>query len=407
MKIIHTSDWHIGQKLIGKDREQEHQLFFDWLIEYMCRENIELLIVSGDIFDTGHPSNAALRLYYRTLYRISNATPCKNIVITGGNHDSILTLNAPREILQHLNVFVVGGASQNIEDEIIEIKQPNGEIACIVCAVPFLRDKDIRQAKAGESYNERINAIRQGILSHYRAVAEKIKSYKEKNIPVIATGHLFMSGISPSGSEREIHIGNLGQVEAQHFPTEIDYYALGHIHRPLVVKGNSQIRYSGSPLPLSFSERKEQKRIIQLETTEKGDVIPQEIDIPSFRSLVSFSGAYRDVIQKIDAYQAAEPLPAWFEITIEEDNYDAAIISQFEQKMEQFSAGEVLKYKFDFKNQITGADQLYEKNVALEETSVNQVFDKLLEKEQIKHADELKHTFNELLDIVNNTKNET
>jgi len=392
MKILHTSDWHIGQRLFNKSRDEEHHAFFTWLIELINRENVELLLVSGDIFDLGYPSNQALQLYYQTLNRLS-ASSCKNIVITGGNHDSVSTLNAPKEILQFLNIHVVGGVSDKIDDEIIEIRGHDNQLRTVVCAVPFLRDKDIRMAVAGESFDNRIKATREGIVDHYKQVARVVEPYKNQGLPIIAMGHLFATGASTSDSEREIHIGNLGDVNITQFPDLFDYMALGHIHRQQVINGDPRVRYSGAPLALSFGERNDTKSVVLLEIKENKLATIQPVQIPVFRRLYSFSGSYSEVVNRITNHQTDSVLKDWADVEISEEQYNPDMIADFEKVMDANSQIEILKYKIRFADHLNGSTDMFNQAVTLSDLSAKEVFDQLLEKQNITEKDEYRESF--------------
>ena len=205
---------------------------------------------------------APLKLYYQFLTSLIGSS-CRQVIITGGNHDYISTLEAPADVLSALNIQVIGGAKETISDELIEVSI-NNELQCVVAAVPFLRDKDIREINASESYEEAKDAVNNGIVKHYQQLAEEAGKY---TCPLIAMGHLYVQGASQSESERDIHIGNLAGLRVDSFPDKFDYVALGHIHRPQKFKDT--IRYSGSPLPLSFSERKDNKQVIVLSVEGK------------------------------------------------------------------------------------------------------------------------------------------
>jgi len=318
MKILHTSDWHIGQKLHGHDREEEHLLFFEFLKKLILSENIEVLIVAGDIFDVGFPSNSALKIYYNFLTQIQQ-TNCKNIIITGGNHDSVSTLNAPKDILEFLNVKVIGGVSDNLEDEIIEIKNAEDKTELIVAAVPFLRDRNIRKSEAGETYENRIKAIKAGIIKHYKDIAKKIS---DQNVVKIACGHLFLIGskIEKSDSERDIHIGNSVSISANDLPNDFHYYALGHLHRPQKISKNENIRYSGSPIPLSFSERKDNKNVVIISTENNKISNVKTYAIPQFKKLIKIEGNFEYVINKLSEYKSESILkPDLAEVLIKEE----------------------------------------------------------------------------------------
>lgn len=331
MRVLHTSDWHLGQRLVNLERSEEHEHFLDWLLKTIEREQVEVLLMSGDVFDNGSPSNTALKLYYNFLRQVCG-TCCRHIIITGGNHDSISTLNAPKELLEYFNIRVIGGASANPLDELIELHCDKGELRLVVCAVPFLRDKDIRLSMPGESFEEREQRIKKGIASHYDAFVPHLLPYKNQKIPVVAMGHLFAAGGSASESEKEIHVGNLGQIGADQFPKTFDYVALGHLHRPQQVNKTHHIRYSGSPIPLSFSEVSDTKVIFILDFKDGCLDGLREIEIPCCRKLVRFKGSLEKVLAQLAAYDnSVYTLPAWAEIQLELD----APLPDLNQRLEE------------------------------------------------------------------------
>ena len=199
MKILHTSDWHLGRSLYGRKRYDEFSEFLDWLTQTIEEESIDALLVAGDIFDNSTPGNRAQELYYRFLCRVSTSC-CRHVVVIAGNHDSPSFLNAPKELLRALNVYVVGAMTETLEDEVIVLY--NGEQSeAVVCAVPYLRDKDIRTVEPGETIDDKNAKLISGIKKHYAdvcATAEQKRSELEKTdftgIPIIALGHLFTAG---------------------------------------------------------------------------------------------------------------------------------------------------------------------------------------------------------------------
>ncbi|MEJ8801641.1 exonuclease SbcCD subunit D C-terminal domain-containing protein [Pontibacter sp. H249] len=336
MRVLHTSDWHLGQRLVNLERNEEHQHFLNWLLQTIEQEQVEVLLMSGDVFDSGAPSNTALKLYYDFLRKVC-ATCCRHIIITGGNHDSISTLNAPKELLEYFNIHVIGGASPDPLDELIELRNEQGELQLIVCAVPFLRDRDVRLSLPGETTEEREQRIKQGIANHYHAFVPHTQQYKMQSIPVVAMGHLFAAGGSASESEKEIHVGNLGQIGADQFPKEFDYVALGHLHRPQQVNKTHHIRYSGSPIPLSFSEVSDTKVVFILDFKEGKLTDLRELEIPCCRKLVRFKGPLDKVKKQIALYDnSAYTLQAWAELQVELE----APLPDLNQQLE-----EVLKLK--------------------------------------------------------------
>ena len=230
MKIIHTSDWHIGRALYGCKRYEEFEAFLAWLGEFIVKDHVDVLLVAGDIFDNSTPSNRAQELYYHFLYRVANSS-CRHVVITAGNHDSPSFLNAPKEVLRFLNVHVVGSVSDSPKDDVLVLSGQNGKPELIVCAVPYLRDCDIRKAEAGESMEDKERKMVEGIRSHYRNVcleAEKIQQEMERPVPIVAMGHIFTAGGRTVDGDgvRELYVGSLAHVGNDVFPECIDYLAL-------------------------------------------------------------------------------------------------------------------------------------------------------------------------------------
>ena len=322
MKILHTADWHLGKKLEHNERTEEHQHFLNWLIEKLASECIDVLIIAGDVFDSGNPPNTAFEQYYRFLRQVKD-TCCREVIIVGGNHDSISTLNAPKELLKYFNVHIVGGVPEAFTEQIIPVKDDSGNVQLVVCAIPFLRDRDIRLSVSGETTAERESRIRQGIGNHYNRFKEHLTQYKADGVPVIATGHLFAAGSSTSESEKEIHVGNLGQVYADQFPVEFDYIALGHIHRPQIVNQMNHIRYSGSPVPLSFSETDDKKQVLILEFEAGKQTRIEELEVPCCRRLIRIKGDLESVKNKLLLLEDHGLVyPAWIELQVDTESYD-------------------------------------------------------------------------------------
>ncbi len=320
MKILHTSDWHLGRALYGRRRYDEFSSFLDWLEKTLETEKIDALLVAGDIFDTGTPGNRAQELYYRFLCRVSSSSTCRHIVISSGNHDSPSFLDAPAALLKALNVHVIGTAAENPSDEIRVLKDGDGVPELIVCAVPYLRDRDIRSMSPGESVDERNTRMVEGLKKHYKEVCDEAGSLQSvlsgtgKKIPIAATGHLFTAGGQTVDGDgvRELYVGSLAHVEKDVFPPNIDYLALGHLHVPQRVGGCDHIRYSGSPLPMGFGEASQKKRVI---TVDFDDMFPriEEVFIPCFQELKRLTGSLEEIEEEIRGLAMAESR-AWLEI---------------------------------------------------------------------------------------------
>ena len=309
MKILHTSDWHLGRSLYGRKRYEEFEAFLNWLADYIREQAIDVLLISGDIFDNTAPSNRAQELYYRFLCRVADSH-CRHVVVTGGNHDSPSFLNAPREVLRYLNVHVIGCMPESIADELIVIPDRQGEPELIVCAVPYLRDRDVRRAEAGESYEEKGRKLIEGIKAHYSDVckeAERIRRELGKQVPSIAMGHLFTAGGQTVDSDgvRDLYVGSLAHVEKDIFLPSIDFLALGHLHAPQKVAGGDFMRYSGSPIPMGFAEAGQEKMLCQVEF-DNGKPLVTEIPVPRFQELETIKGDWEHIAARLEELKSKD-----------------------------------------------------------------------------------------------------
>lgn len=327
MRVLHTADWHLGQHfLTGQERLTEQRAFLDWLLATVQAQEVEALVLAGDVFDTTSPSHAAQELYYDFLVRMQG-TCCRDIVVVGGNHDSPTLLNASRRLLRALRIHVVGGAPADPAEQIISLAGSGPGL--VVCAVPFLRDRDLRLSIAGETPDERQFRIRESIAGHYLALSEHdlVRRLREQDVPVLATGHLYAAGgEAREGAERDVHIGGLGVVGAEHFPVAFDYVALGHLHRPQVVGGREHIRYSGSPVPLSFTEADDKQQVLLLDFAGAGPPQITALPVPVTRRLQRFHGELDEVEAAIIAYDnSAFTLVAWADVLVRSDEPSAEV----------------------------------------------------------------------------------
>ena len=289
MKILHTADWHIGQRLHERQRTDEHEKFLEWLLKTIQEHKVELLLVSGDIFDTALPSSESTNLYYRFLYRLFDETDAYT-VITAGNHDSARHLEAPREFLEMGRIYVVGLADDPAKC-VFTFPRDNPRVA--VAAVPYLSEGDLRhlsyetEADRNERYRERFKAFYADCVAAMPA-----------ELPKILMGHLFVQGAEIGTSERNIQIGGATATHASDFPEGVSYAALGHLHRPQTIEGTDYlIRYSGSPIPLRFNEVGYRKKMYLLELSDDGTLAQdKEIEIPIFKELCTVEGDEASVL---------------------------------------------------------------------------------------------------------------
>ena len=322
MKILHTSDWHLGSTIHGKRRYEEYDAFLSWLVARIEEDEFDVILISGDIFDTSNPSTRAIELYFNFLGRIARSQ-CRHIVVTAGNHDSPSLLNAPKELLLSLNIHAIGSITEEIDDEILVLKDSHDVPFLVVCAVPYLRDRDIRTVEAGEEMHEKTKKLLSGIQEHYRTVCNRAavkRDQLDKQVPIVAMGHLFAAGGGTSEGDgvRELYIGNLVRVSADTIPACIDYCAFGHLHSPQIINGCEKIRYCGAPVPMGFTEADQQKCVTSVEFGSDERLSIHEIPVPHFLRMVSIKGNLETIISRLVDLKT-ENKPVWVEITLDDE----------------------------------------------------------------------------------------
>jgi len=281
LRIFHTADWHLGHHLHGVSRQLEHQQFLDWLLDELHNKQADALIVAGDIFDSANPSSAAQSQLYDFLVKAGTRLPNLNIILIGGNHDSASRLDAPSPILNALGVTVVGGLPRdeqgNIDWErlLVPLTNAAGEIKAWCGAMPFLRNADL---PAGE---QDIDPLISGMKTLYAELFSQLQQKAGNAESLILTGHCYMvNGAVSELSERKILGGNQHALPVELFPDDIAYVALGHLHLAQKVGANEHIRYSGSPIPLSFDETDYLHQIVQVDVRAGQPVETVAVKIP-------------------------------------------------------------------------------------------------------------------------------
>lgn len=382
MKLLHTSDWHIGRTLYGRKRYEEFEAFLAWMAEVIRTEHADVLLVAGDVFDTGTPSNRAQELYYRFLCSVAGSA-CRHVVVVAGNHDSPSFLNAPRDLLRSLNVHVVGCISGSSSDEVLVLNNAGGEAELIVCAVPYLRDRDIRTVEAGESMQDKERKLLDGIRAHYRDVCEEAERKRielGRPVPIVATGHLFAAGGQTVDGDgvRELYVGSLAHVGADLFPACIDYLALGHLHIAQKVNGSDTMRYSGSPLPMGFGEAARGKSVCLVEFSAS---VPQVrmLPVPRFQDLECVRGNWEKIAGRIDTLKAARK-SVWIEVVYEGED----IAANLRERLDAAVAGtgiEILRIKNNrlVERVLSGAHE----DETLDDLNVDDVFARCLDAHEI------------------------
>ncbi len=284
LRLFHTADWHLGHHLHGVSRHQEHQYFLDWLLAELKAKHADALIVAGDIFDSANPSSAAQAQLYNFLVSAKAQQPNLDIILIGGNHDSAARLDAPSSILNAVGVTVVGGLTQDNGTTIdwqrllIPLTNAAGDIEAWCGAMPFLRNADLPHNPADD---HELPPLIAGVTTLYRDLFAQLQQQAANGERLLLTGHCYMvNGALSEVSERKILGGNQHALPVSLFPDDIAYVALGHLHLAQKVGGHDHIRYSGSPIPLSFDESHYPHQIVQVEINANQPAVISHINIP-------------------------------------------------------------------------------------------------------------------------------
>jgi exonuclease SbcD len=323
MRLLHTSDWHLGQHFMGKTRQAEHQAFCAWLIEQVVAQQVDVVLIAGDIFDTGAPPSYAREQYNRFIVELRASGA--QLVVLGGNHDSVAMLGESRGLLACLDTWVIPAVSEQLADQLRVLHRRDGTPGAILCGIPFIRPRDVLRSEAGQSAQGKQQSLQAAIHEHYQqlfALAEARRTELGGTLPIIASGHLTTVGASASESVREIYVGALEAFPTSAFPPAA-YIALGHIHRPQKVGGLEHIRYSGSPIPLAFDEARQQKEVLLVDLDDSGLRAVTAVPVPCFQPLVALRGSLAELQGAIAeaAQQGTEQRPVWLDVTVASDDY--------------------------------------------------------------------------------------
>ncbi len=423
IRIIHTSDWHLGQYFMGQSRQAEHAKLIDWLAAEIVRHKVDVVLIAGDLFDSASPPSYARELYSRLILTVRDAGA--QLVLLGGNHDSVSVLNESRDLLRALETTVVAAVAEDISEQLVTLRNSAGEAAATLCAIPYIRPHEVQRSRAGQSAEDKQRSLQQAIAEHYNELFKAAKEFN-KNLPVIMTGHLTTIGATVSESVREIYVGSLQAFPASSFPPA-DYVALGHIHRPQRVGSSEHIRYSGSPIPLAFDEAGQQKQM-NLLTFNSGAATIESLPVPCFRRLASIHGSLATLPDKLadfvatgiqETAQSMDSQPAgsiadlfgdvgespsiavpaetttnsvdgdltltpWLEIVVEQDEYLSDLQSPIQAMLEGYDL-EVLRIR---RLRKAGAQALQQQSMeTLDELDVAEVFERRLALEPLDEDD--------------------
>ncbi|VXC42562.1 exonuclease, dsDNA, ATP-dependent [Pseudomonas sp. 9AZ] len=387
IRILHTSDWHLGQHFMGKTRQAEHQAFCAWLIEQVREQAVDAVLIAGDIFDTGAPPSYAREQYNRFIVEL-RGTGCE-LVVLGGNHDSVAMLGESKTLLAQLGTRVIPGVCEQMDEQLLVLHRRDGSPGAILCGIPFIRPRDVLLSQAGQSAQDKQQSLQQAIQQHYQdlyVLAEAKRAELGVDLPIIATGHLTTVGASASDSVREIYVGSLEAFPTSAFPPAA-YIALGHIHRPQKVGGLEHIRYCGSPIALSFDEAKQQKEVLLVELDSSGLRQITALPVPRFQPLLSLRGSLKELDGQIKqaAEQGSVELPVWLEVLVGTDDY----LSDLQLRIAALCDGlpvEVLRIRRERGN--ASASLQGQAKETLDELSVDDVFAQRLSSESLDETEQ-------------------
>ncbi|MDO4628358.1 MAG: exonuclease SbcCD subunit D C-terminal domain-containing protein [Planctomycetia bacterium] len=452
MKILHTSDWHLDAKLEQMPRAREHELFFDWLRTTISTEKVDALLVAGDIFDIPDPSNSAHRRYTEFLRNLfldvkAGKSRCRNIIIIAGNHDSPAFLTATGPLMELLGMYVIAVPTENLRDMIIPLRDTDGKTRSLVAAAPYLRERHLGPWLEMRDEENRSAEILRAHSRFYRALTDAALAVREEilteegrpeteKIPIIATGHLFAAhGQTASDDKTRPIVGRLECFPASEFPEELDYVALGHLHLPQKVDGRADVQYSGSPIPLSFTELSRPKQVLILETlneseingenkpisvdflntktktvTENATVADtktvtqkfriQSLSIPRFQEMKEIQGDFSELKQVVQELADARE-NVWVKAIYTGETYDLDLRDKIEKLFNQHENVTLLKFEnaLSHRSRTTSEASQHEDLRQLSET---EVFDRFLNTHYSELADperdELRETFQLLLE---------
>ncbi len=385
LRLLHTSDWHLGQHFMGKTRQAEHQAFCDWLIGQVREQAVDVVLIAGDIFDTGAPPSYAREQYNRFVVDLRDSGA--QLVVLGGNHDSVATLGESRSLLARLGTRVIPAVAEDPEDQLLLLDKRDGSPGALLCAIPFIRPRDVLRSEAGQSAEDKQRSLQEAIAAHYRelfALAERRRADLGGALPIVASGHLTTVGASAGDSVREIYVGALEAFPTNAFPAAA-YIALGHIHRPQKVGGLEHIRYCGSPIPLAFDEARQDKQVLLVDLDSSGLRAVTPLPVPRFQPLASLRGSLAELKVAIAeaARQGSAALPVWLDVSVSSDDYLADLSAPVDALCEGLPV-EVLRLRRERGQSV--ASLLSESRETLDELTPHDVFARRLSSETLDDA---------------------
>lgn len=337
IKAIITSDWHIGNNFHGYDRTEDHRGYFRQLASLIATEKPDALFVCGDVFDNANPAALSQQLYFETLDSLTQQNPQLQVVIIAGNHDSAFRMEAPSPFLKQRHITVVGtvqwkGDNIDFSRHIIPIHSLHSPTERLLClAIPYLREGDYPKA---ESYGK-------GVHTFIEETLKEADNEYDKKTPKILLAHLYANGSEiAEGSSERIIVGGSEQVNTAGWNKEIIYTALGHIHKRQRVGGRPDIRYCGSALPMSFTERHYRHGADILTVNEDGTTALTSKDFSLLHPLLSFPekpqpwDVLRERIKELPAADDATAPTPYLQLNVFIDTPDSSLTTKIEAALQ-------------------------------------------------------------------------
>ena len=357
IKIVHTSDWHLGKKLYKKDRIIEQEKFLSWLCEYLITKKIDILLVAGDVFDVPSPPNEAVNLYYDFLEELTSKSDIQ-IHIISGNHDSSSFLNAPKKILKKFNIKIFTSFSSKYEDTTTCFEKDNKKVE--IKSIPYFRSYNLNK----EIDKSIVDLTKEDYLD---LLQETCSNWKYKNSFKIIQSHHAFGDFLTSESEHVLNLAGLESIPLGIITQHTDYVALGHIHKPQRLSTQKEVNYCGSPIPLRFSEI--HPKIIKELTIDK-ELTVEDIKIPVFRRLIRLKARESNLNKLIDEIEINEST-SWVEVQIKIDEPRSGLIEEIKKKLHDRNA-ELLAF---YPIYTDSNDELDRAQIEIANTNIYDIFD--------------------------------
>lgn len=408
MRILHSSDWHLGQHFMGRSRQAEHRQLIEWLLEQVSSLQVDLVLIAGDLFDTGTPPSYARGLFNHLVKEL-HGRDCRLLVL-GGNHDSVATLGEGVDILPLLGTEVRPSVNR-AEQTLYLARNRDNSPEAVVIACPYLRPRDIVRSAAGQSAADKRRLLLESMDRFFAESYEAARQLAEQHqpaLPIILSAHLTAVGGELTESVRELYIGTLDAFPAESFPP-VDYIALGHLHRPQQLRGERPVIYSGSPIALSFDEASKKKSVQLIELGPGRPLQHEVIEIPCFQPMAAISGNLEAIAEKLpqlvqDA-QLTDGQTLWLQASVAEDDYLTDLVPRIEKLSEELPV-EILRIQRQRKVRQQMIAQGVERET-LVELEPGEVFARRLAQEEVDQERKtlLQQSFMEIFSEINELEN--